>query len=265
MIIVSGATNPESPFVLYKNYLDTAAFLGAAAPAGFEVENLLGPQTYDYWKPSLMNALPRVVLPVPRNVDCMVIANHNFGKIGITRVYADWRLDAAAAWTRLFTILPPDITDDDICAIFPQVFGAEFRMAIEGVAAPTVGLWAFGKRLVFPAVLVAPYTPARLAQRVEGQTSISAGGHYLGATSYKTASDRMAQFSPIARGWAEADLLPFLDYYNARGAFWFAGGPVGMPADLSYSWRPDGREELRPEFMGGDLIALAMGLASYVA
>lgn len=264
-VLNSGATFTDSPFVLFGNVLDEATFSGGTPAAGSEWENMLGPQTFDFYMPVSMNAVPGAVVPGPRDFDCMILADHNFGTIGLTQVYAQWRLDAADTWKTVFNILAPNITDDDICAIFPMVSGAEYRFAVVGPAAPRVGLWYVGKRLIFPGVLIEPYTPARLARRVETLPAVSAGNHYLGASAYRRASDRDAIFSPLPRAWVEADLLEFADHYNAGRPFFFGGSPLNLPADLSYSWRPENGPELRPALMAGGYASLQMGVAAYVA
>lgn len=261
--LAAGAASTEWPFALWNDALATGTLAGSATP-GFSLENALGPQTYDYWKPINGAGFWECVLPAPVQMDCIAFAAHNMGSAGVSLIVQS-APDLATGYTGIRTITPT--TDDAVAVIFAERAVQKLRFyATAWTSLVTIGATMAGKRLIFPGWVQPPYVPMQEARRVELRQSESLGGHYIGATIKRLGRATNVTFSPLPRAFVDADLPAFRDHFDAGQPFFFAGGPATMPDDIGYCWRAEGAGELRAALRpGGTYAEVKMGLAAYGA
>ncbi len=259
--LASGATDSDKPAVLWSNALARASLAASSTAAGSAAANVLGPQTFDWWKPSAMPATLTATFGAAETCDALAVAAHTLGSSGAT-IYAErW---TGSAWAVAASAAPTD--DSALMLIWPYASSTQWRVRLTGATAPALGLVFLGSRLIFPAEILAPYTPADMAQRVELMAARSLTGHYLGASVFRRGLEQDVSFSPVPRAFVDGDLAGFRAHYDQGGTFFFAGGAAAMPRDLAYCWRGEGAGELRPSYAGGAAWAeLKMGLAGYGA
>lgn len=262
--ILPGATDTLAPFALFDNKFSEGALTAYNTPAESAAENMLGPQTYDYWRSSVVPAVATVVLAAPAPSDCFAFAAHDLGsKNAQVNIY--YSPTDVAGWYEITTIYPVD--DKPFAVLFPSITAQRWRVRIGTAdAPPSIGICYVGKRLVFPADVAPPYVTAPHAARVENFPSLSAGGQLLGVRQKRKAGEMSVNFSPIARAFIEGDMAMFRARYDDGLPFFWAASPGKYPDDLSFAWRPDGGGELRPAYdAGGRNAQISMSLQTYGA
>lgn len=262
--IETGAADAFAPMVLYRNRLAEGALSATNTETGYFVENVMGPQTFDYWKASALPAEFSVTLAAAAEFDCFALVAHNLGTVAAS-VSVYYSATDVSAWVEIGTYTFAD--DQAAAVIFPAVTGQRFRLVFNSAdAMPFVGVCFAGKRLVFPGAVLPPYVTAPNAARVDGFPSVSLGGQFLGSYTLRQGAELSAQFSPMPRAWIEGDFAAFRAAYDGSQPFFWAASPATFADDLAYCWRPDGGRELRPAFSEGALYAsIAMELAAYAA
>lgn len=258
--LASGATDSDKPAVLWSNALARASLAASSTAAGSAAANVLGPQTFDWWKPSAMPAtLAATFGAAEAPCDALAVAAHTLGSSGAT-IYAErWTGSARAVAA---SAAPTD--DSALMLIWPSASSTQWRVRLAGQTRRRSSWCSSSSRLIFPAEILAPYTPADMAQRVELMAARSLTGHYLGASVFRRGLEQDVSFSP--RAFVDGDLAAFRAHYDQGGTFFFAGGAAAMPRELAYCWRGEGAGELRPSYAGGAAWAeLKMGLAGYGA
>jgi len=260
----SGVADPFSPMVLFQNLFAQGTLTATSTAAGSFVENLLGPQTFDFWKPAALPAEFSVTLAAPAACDCIALDAHNLGTAGAS-VSLYYSVTDTSAWVLITTIAPTD--DRAAAVIFPSVTGRRFRVVINSASGtPFIGIAMAGLRLSFPGEILAPYVPAQHAVRVEPYPSLSMGGQFQGSRVKWKGAQISVQFSPLARAWVDANMRAFQAHYDAVKPFFWASCPGKYPQDIAYVWRAEGVEELRPAYDAGGLHGMVMmELAAYGA
>lgn len=271
IIINSGATNTEFPTVLYRNYVASAALSGAGTATGNERENLLGPQTYDYWSPTTQSGSFFATWAAPVTLDMVAIAAHNLHVIG-SGLRVNYSPDLTTAYQNICLFSDAQMVANGagpVACIFPAIAVQRlqiFAPALSGAPSPQIGVLFAGQRLTFPGWIAPPYVQAEDARTVETNAAQSLGGHYLQGAIRRKAMRQTAQISAVDRAWADGDLVPFARAYDAGDPFFWAGAPAFLTRDLSYAWRPDDAPELRPQVLaGGARVGLTLELAGYGA
>ena len=270
MIFDTGAASTDKPFVLYDNRLAAGVLstVGGLA-SGAAAENVLGPQTYDFWQPGTAPGALICTLPAAETWDAIGIAAHNLHKMG-AGLFLHTCPDLVSAWSTVRYLGAAELLANgaaSIAVLFADRSVRRFQILGEVGSAPyaQIGVAYTGKRTIIPADVQPPYVPINEAQRVEFTASISMGGHFLNSTVQRQGLVQDVQFSGVPRGFVDGALRGFSAHYREGGTFFWAGSPSYMPADIGYCWRGDGGE-LRPAYGGGGRYAdLKMGVAGYGA
>lgn len=270
MIVVnSDAVGAEFPTVLFDNALASATLSGATVSTGAARENVLGPQTFDYWEPTTQAGGLVATWAAPIQLDMLAIAVHNLHLTGANlRVHAAADLVAATTNIVVFTAAALAANGSGPVAV---IFGARTVQKLQinctagtGAPAPRIGILYAGQRLTFPGGLAPPYVQAEDARKVETNAAQSLGGHYLRGAARRKAMRQTAQISAVDRSFADGALQPFRAAYDMGAPFFWAGSPAFLTRDLSYAWRPDDAPELRPQVLaGGARVGLTLELAGY--
>lgn len=272
--VMGGATDAEKPMVLFDNLLARGTLSGSAGLAsGAAYANILGPQTFDYWSPSVATGSFVCTLPAAENCDCIFFAAHNLASSN-SNLLVQTSPDLVTAFTTAATIPAADL-DAGGAEVAGAIFGARSVRRLQfyfdttpaaPAVAPIVGIAFAGLRTVFDAWVQPPYVPMNEAETLDLQTASTLGGHYIDGSVRRKSKAQDVAFSPLARSFVDGGLKPFARHYNAGKPFFWAGSPANMPADIGYVWRGGSAGELRPALMEGGLYAtVKMGVSGYGA
>ncbi len=250
---------------LYRNLLNEVALVTGTPDPAHPVENIRGPQTYDYATGSANDWYLFGSFPALQTVDCVAFAAHNMGAGGCTLgIYTRVTAGSGAYTTAFLGVIP---NDDATIIVLPPVELRDFLFVFTnatGIA--RIGVAFMGARMVFPGFIQPPYVPMNAADTVTIDPAISLGGHYLGGSVQRRGRQQNVTFSPMPRAFVDGDLRPFARHFNDGNPFFWAGSPAYMPDDAGYVWRGQAGGELRPSLLGGGLYAdLTMGVDGYGA
>lgn len=272
--VVGGATDAEKPMVLFDNLLSRGTLSGSSGLAsGAAYANVLGPQTFDYWSPTVATGSFICTLPAAENCDCIFFAAHNLAASN-SNLLVQTSPDLVTAYTTAATLTAADLDAGGVevaGAIFAtrSVRRLQFFFDTTPVApavAPIIGIAFAGQRLSLPAWVQPPYVPMNEAETLDLKSASTLGGHYVDTSVQRKAKAQDVALSPVARSFVDGALKPFARHYNAGRPFFWAGSPANMPADIGYVWRGGSAGELRPALMeGGQYAAVKMGVSGYGA
>lgn len=261
--LLAGAGDTRAPSVLFGNVFAQGALVASSAAADGFAANALGPQTFDFWKPTAMPATLTVTLAAAATVDALALVAHDLAAraVAVTLAYS---VTDVSGFLTVGTFTPPDA--DTNLLLFPAVTGRRFRLSLAGATAPAIGVAMLGRRLVFPADVQPPYRPLALSGRVDVIGAQSLSGQHLGNRWRRRAASGAVNLSAMPRDWFDgADALAFADHYNTGKPFVWSADPAGLPRDCAYSWRSSGAAELVPEIQPGAIhAAFGMELEAYV-
>lgn len=251
--IQSGALLTEFPAVLYRNVLAEGTLTATGTGSG-AVANILGPQTFDYWKPAAVGNAAQVVLASLATCDTFAIDAHDLGTRGATVAF-QYRVASTGAWTTIATLTPSD--DSPIMVFFPPVSALSWGVQITAAPGtlPSLGIVYCGPKLAFPSPLAVPYTPLNFSANVEVFPSVSIGYQLLATRFERHGKATSVPFCPIDGSWLAANIEPFRAIYDTGTPFFYAGCPVAWPLDLGFCRRGMKAGELRPAYDAGGLWA----------
>lgn len=264
-----GATAVDDAMVLYRNVLAEGVLTSGAVADGGYVENLLGPQTFDFWEPSFITGSggATCVLAEPMTADCAAIIGHNLASVG-AQVSIQHR-PVGGAWTDPATARITPETNEDILFLFPERIAEAYRVWITIPAGetapvrPVISIAMIGQRLLIPGGVRAGYTPVNLAPNIETTPHMSRGGQFLGVTHNIMGASTHIPLAMQERGWIENEARPFIEHYNKGLPFVWASCPQLMPDDFAYGWR-DG-DVLSAEYGQGALYGdMSMDVSAYI-
>jgi len=269
-----GATDTESPFFLWNNYLaGNVTWSGYGAELdGMERANMAAPDTFSFWKAGANagNFTYAVAeFSAGRTIAACAIAGHNLASLndmgGATlRFYTK----AAVTDTQWMLLCDEVVIEgpEPVAVLFEPRDGVKLiRIQVGNTAGlPIIANWFAGKRFVVPAPVVGSYVQSLHAAQWEVDASVSLGGQFLGGVARKVPGDRDISFAPVPRQWSAYDTSrDFADHFNRGGTFFWGADPTGLPNDISYSWRAAGGDGWRPSARAGALADIAIKVASH--
>lgn len=261
--LLAGATQAESPAVLFDNAFARGTLAASSAAADGAAANIVGPATFDYWKPAALPADLTLTLAAAETFDALALVAHDLGSKGATLV-VKYSATAVSAFVTLATITPGD--DTPLAMIFGAVSAQRWRLELTGAAVPAIGVAMVGQRLVIPANIAAPYTPTHFAARVELLTGASLGGQLFDSRIKRRGVQNSIRFNPVLRSWMGASLPAFARHYDSGLPFLWVASPAYDLSDVGYLRRAEGAGELRPAIASGGLWAdLALEVDGYAA
>lgn len=261
--LAGGALQTDLSSVLYSNAFGRGTLAASSAAADGAAANIVGPATWDYWKPVTVPADITVTLAAAETCDMLAIAAHDLGSKGATLVLK-YSVSAVSAYITLATVTPAD--DDALAVIFAPVSGMRWRLEITGASVPSIGVAMIGARLVIPGAVQSPYVPMNFARRVELMGGASLGGQLFDSRVKRLGLQNSMRFAPVLRSFVDASLAPFVVAYDAGLPFFWSVAPSYFANDLAYVRRAEGAGELRPAVSdGGAWCDLAFEVEGYGA
>lgn len=262
MITIIGGGN-DGPVALFDNAFARGRITAGPVDGQNVAHNVLGPQTYDYFKPASMPSFIISNLPTNESINSIAIAAHNLGSSGANIRFIRTPSDSEP-WVEIVRLWP--VNDLPLLVMFPERWTKAIGMEIAGPRAPSIGVVMAGRRFVFPSMVTAPYVPLNRARRVELLAGNSLGGQMFDARIKRLGGDTRIGFNPVPRAWAHDTLPAFADHYDAGKPFFFASSPSLNPTDVAYARRAQGAGELRPEWRaGGRFVDMALEVETYGA
>lgn len=258
------AVDADLPTVLYDNLFARGTLVAShqTAPDGLAT-NAVNGLTWDFWQPGVATASNfTVTLPAAETFNCLAIAAHTLGSCAAT-VQLLWTDVVGNPFYTLAEFTPPD--DGPVMVLLPERTGAVVRLRIASAAAPPViGVAMLGRKLTFPAELLAPYVPLADGQRIEADSAMSVQGQFLDPFISIMGAETTVQLSPVERAWADVNLPAFRQHYDRARPFFWAGAPSVLTDDVAYCRRNPSAGELRPALvMGGRYREIQMELEAY--
>lgn len=253
----------DMPTVIYDN-LFTQGTLSGTAETGFPLGNAVSGATWDYWRtPSTAAASIEAVLSSQSSADCLFIDAHNMATVG-----AEFRLRVSTDGGATFptTIIDWTAPDDNspIMVLFPTATGDVWQLSQRNGPA-SIGVVMLGEKLAFEYGIEDPVS-FRHGERIEIMGGDTLGGQFVGQQIRRKGGNTSFNFPWLTRDWVNNQMAEFEAHYNEGLPFGFALRPSYDADELAYCWRPQGGQELRPQYQQmGKAMSMNMQVSYYVA
>lgn len=261
--IETGAVyDTDMPTVLYEN-LFTQGTLSGAASSSFPKENAITGSTWDYWQ--AIDDITRSIsvdLATQETADCLFIDAHDAATVG-----ADFRLRVSVDGGLNYVALTDWITPADnspIMVLFPSSTGNSWQLQTKD-GPPKVGVIMLGQKLAFEYGIEDPVS-FRHGDRIEIMGGDTLGGQFVGQQIRRKGGNTSFSFPWLTADWVNNQMAEFEAHYNDGLPFGFALRPSYDADELAYCWRPQGGQELRPQYQQmGKAMTMNMQVSYYVA
>lgn len=239
----SSVTSDTYPAIVWKNILGYSTPTATTEATNGEAENVIDEATNTYWTPTALPATITFNLDTSRTAGYLGVASHNLATSQCSITLEEY---SGGSWNVVFTHTP---TDDSIILFpFTEDTSDQWRVIVDGVSAPSIGVLFLGEALQFETGILPAYTPLYMAEDVELLTSRTITGQFMPNRVQRKGLSTSFSLNILDRAFVEGtDFQNFRRYYNDGGPFFFMSNPSGLTEDVSYCWRQDGGE-IKPTF-----------------
>lgn len=202
--------------------------------AGFDVNALENPLTYDKWKPTALPAWCALDIgDSSSGVNYVGIAAHTLEGFTVKIQSSTDNM----AWTDRSD--PQTPTDNSaILFLFNDVTARYWRVYITGTGIPSIGVVYFGEVLAVERAIYGGVTPITLSRQTIISNNKSDSGNWLGRSLIRRGLTGSAQFKNLSSTFYRTYFDPFVR--SARQyPFFFAWRPTVFNDDIAYVWTPD--------------------------
>lgn len=244
MIKIKTGFNPAIPLTHSRIGMDsitrTGTVTASTAAVGFPATAAANPLTYEFWRPTEVEAFWKVDALTAVSVDYVGIAAHTLG--GGSTVVVQYSVDDTT-WVTVDSLVPTN--NAPIMFLFPPQTARYWRILVQGAVA-SVGVVYIGKTLEMERACYAGLSPINMNRRTTIRPNVSEGGQWLGRSIIRGGSAMSVAFRHLTHSWYETNFDPFVE--NARRyPFFFAWRPNGYPDTLGYVWA---NQDISPTTMG---------------
>lgn len=235
---ISAATYPiNHPRIGWQSWTrdDTSISVASSSEvSGYEDDNVLSENTYEWWQPSSLPATLTFTLSGAKNVDYVGIAAHTLGQ---NNCEVKWQYWNGSSWVDL---MDETISNDEpIMGLFASVSATQFRLRIlSGDNEPLVGVLYFGEVMESQRGIYVGHSPISLSKRSIIRPNRSEGGNWLGRSVIRQGAATNIELNNLTADWVRSDLKPFIES-AALYPFFFAWNPSGWPSEVGYCWTDD--------------------------
>lgn len=212
-----------------RNWLAGGTAAASSTDADFFAAGPLNSLTYERWRPGTMGATWTYDHGAEAPCDALCIAAHTMGTSATTFEVLT-SPDNVTYTSRIGPILPVD--DEAIWCVLPLNTPRYRRVALSGVARPTLGAIRFGLSLQFPQPMFAGHTRVRFARETTLRTNRSETGEVVGRSVQRVMRPTSYQWQHLSRAWTEAN-WPDLQRAIEAEAFWLSWRPQDY-GDVGY-------------------------------
>jgi hypothetical protein len=259
--IMSGSTDVTGVNILWDNILARGAIYANSSPLVGPVENVADEETWDFWLPTVINAV--IGVDMSSAVMCNCAAFTATANMAGKTVLVQHSNDNITFTTIASTVV---IDEDGLFITFPNTTARWWLITFVGGAVPvTVGIAYLGKKLAMPNAPLSGHTAINNARKTTLMNSQTVSGQKRKNRVKRMGIETSVNFGLVATSIVDgADFVAFRDHYNSGGAFFYCGSPQEWPKDMGFCWRPESAGDINPTYVeGGELSEVSMGIVAY--
>lgn len=224
-------TNPNSPRLCYRNYVNALNTTLEAGKSGTFIENLANPSTAFYAQINETTEFYIDVVTEGQFVDYVGIARHNLQSGAEIRI----SVEVASAWY--------DITDWEavgtsqaILKIFNEAAPDTVRVRFRGQGEfVRIGVLYVGLSTQMQRNIYVGHTPITLGRTRSTVGGISEAGQYLGEIVRRKTLTTSVSLQNLTPDWYRETLDPWIGASERTPAFW-SWRPGGYASEIAYAW-----------------------------
>lgn len=216
----------------YDNVFTLGTLSSNSSPAGGEAANAVDGFTWDYWRPTDVDAnVLTVDLGTAQSVDYFAFHATNLEAIGGTI-----RLERSDDGSTFVNVSGPHapVKGRPFMALFNTVSARYYRVALIGTGA-ILGVVQAGQRLTLPEGVFVGESPASLNPDTEILNSNSEGGQFLGRSLIRKGAGDVIKQDRVTQSWARNEWQAFSDHAQLK-PFFYGWRTVDRPLETMYAW-----------------------------
>lgn len=228
----------------YNTILQESPTITATSEAsGGEAENIATEATNEYWTPTSLPATVTFDFGSSTGAAYLGLASHNLFTSGCSITLQEYD---GSSWNTVFTHTPSD--DSIILFPFTSTSASQWRLTVDGVSEPSIGVMFLGFMRKFPSGILPAYTPMYMAENITLLTSQTITGQFMPNRIQRRGLSSSFSLNILDRSEVEdSNFQGMRRHINDGGTFFFASNPAELTEDVSYCWRQDGGE-IKPTF-----------------
>jgi hypothetical protein len=208
----------------YQTFLTRFNVTGTASLAGFPIENIANPATYERYRPSATTAVINVDAESAREADYVAIQSN-----GVTGILVEYSTDNST-----FIEVGEAITSNDTSMfLFPATIARYWRITLTGDNMQIVKV-NIGKALAMQRAIYGGHAPITLNRVTSVRPNLSEGGQFLGSTAKRQGLTTSFEWSNLTPDWYRANFDPFAAYLPQANPFFIAWRPSSYPNEIAY-------------------------------
>jgi hypothetical protein len=240
----------------YINYVTAETLTASSEAAGFEVDGLANPLTFDRWKPDEMDASIFVDFGTAKDFDYIGLASHTLATVQAVAT-ASYSTDGIT----YIDIADVSVGDNKpIMMIFPTIKARYVKIVFTGTTAPSLGVLFIGPVLTVERGFYGGHTPITMGRKTNRLQNKTEGGQYAGVSIITEGVTTSVEWKHLGAVWYRQNFEPFV-IYARNNPFFFAWRNLDFPAEVGYVWV---NGDIRPSNMGiRDLMEVSMNLEGF--
>lgn len=246
MVFVESNFSPTIPLshsrIGIDNIVRTGTVTASSAETGFPASAAKNPLTYEFWRPTSLDAWWKVDAGNPVSVNYCGIAAHSIGSSG-ANVTVQYSTDDST-WV---TVMGENQGDDSpIMFLFDTIVARYWRIFIQGSVVPSVGVVYFGQALEMQRPCYSGIAPINFNRSTVIRPNRSENGQWLGRSVIRQGVSTNVSFRHLEYGWYRTNFDPFAKL-AIKYPFFFAWRPDGYTDAVGYVWTT---QDITPQTMG---------------
>ncbi len=195
--------------------------------------NLASPLTYNFWQPVSLPANVEFEFSSAKEINYCGIAAHNLTDSGCS---INVQYYNGTTWVSVGEVFPAG--NRVLMFLFDTVFSNRWRIVVNGVSAPAVGVVYLGKVLEVERRIYQGHTPIKLSQNTIIRPNRSEGGQFLGRSVTRQGVSTSIALKNLSSAWVRSYFQRFMDSAVDYPFFW-AWRPDKFPNEVAYVWCND--------------------------
>ena len=206
----------------------TLSITASSEVAGFEADNALTQQDYQYWVPGSMPATAEIALSGAVSFVGIAASDLSVKGVVVKCEYYD-----GSNWQLIGEVIPGN--DYSLMFIFGEVTSEKIRLTFTGQDAPKIGVIQAGDVITIPANIESGFVDLKLNRDTKFDNNISENGKLLGRRVLRTSLTGSPEWKIIEYDWVAQYFFDFMIYAETH-AYFFAQNPLDEPDAVYYCW-----------------------------
>jgi hypothetical protein len=246
MVFVENNFDPDIPLshsrIGIDNIVRTGTVTASSAETGFPASAAKNPLTYEFWRPTSLDAWWKVDYGSPVEVNYCGIAAHSIGTSG-ANVTVQYSTDDST-WV---TVMGENQGDDSpMMFLFESVTARYWRIFLQGSVVPSVGVVYFGKALEMQRACYSGIAPINFNRTTVIRPNRSENGQWIGRSIVRQGVSTSVAFRHLDYDWYRQNFDPFAKE-AIKYPFFFAWRPDIYYDAVGYVWTT---RDISPSTMG---------------